>query len=610
MKTICYIFLLIFYCLAAFGQSQNNHWQLGKSDVNFSTNPGSASTVSSITGNNYGKASVSDGNGNLLFYTDGITIWNKNHQIMTHGQISDYGSGAVDEVIIVQNPANTNQYYVVANRKFVYISVDDYSFGYYIYCLVDFTNNSLGDLAVLNPSLGDYMPDTDETKYTSYLKDSSGGFLQHKINYAPIAAVKIPSGEGSWIVVQDENAIYSYKVDANGLSATPIVSTFSAGTIYNYSNSYGLGGSPHIGIESCSFRIVPSYSNSSVYKLYSLEYCQYNGSDIDILYFYNIFHSLTFNTATGVCSSPSNIPLGYNVNGGMSKSFEFSNDYQKVYLTVVKLANPSFTGVTNGEIRVLDLSNGSHRALYTYGSPTTSSSEFLNIQKDKYGNLLLTGIASTANKDKYLHKIDSPDSYSTSSVIVNYLSLNGNAASALPRLVDNITQQCAGSITLTTTETAISRLYKSSDVIQANTNYTVNSGSNIKFNANNLIILGSNTVIKSGAYFEAKIADCFTGRPVAIGKEKDESTQEQTMSVKGTFTLYPNPANSRVNLSATDGIKAVLVTSLDGKVMYNRNYSDIPNNTDLDISSYAQGYYMVSITTNKGEIQTQKLIKN
>ncbi len=53
----------------AFAQNENNHWQLGAADVNFSTNPASVTTVSGVT--NYGYASISDDNGNLLFYTSG-----------------------------------------------------------------------------------------------------------------------------------------------------------------------------------------------------------------------------------------------------------------------------------------------------------------------------------------------------------------------------------------------------------------------------------------------------------------------------------------------------------------------------------------------------------
>lgn len=146
------------------------------------------------------------------------------------------------------------------------------------------------------------------------------------------------------------------------------------------------------------------------------------------------------------------------------------------------------------------------------------------------------------------------------------------------------------------------------------------SGEVAIYHSETMIVLTDGFHSANSSRFRAYIAPCedpFVGRPAstdrisaATGKSVQADEEALTQQLNTAFTLYPNPANSRVNLSATDGIKAVLVTSLDGKVMYNRNYSDTPTGTDLDISSYAQGYYMVSITTNKGEIQTQKLIKN
>jgi hypothetical protein len=56
-----------------------------------------------------GTASISDENGTLLFYTDGIRIWNRNHIIMLNG--NNIGSNTTQGAMIVKDPGSTNLYY-------------------------------------------------------------------------------------------------------------------------------------------------------------------------------------------------------------------------------------------------------------------------------------------------------------------------------------------------------------------------------------------------------------------------------------------------------------------------------------------------------------------
>ncbi|MCY7408654.1 MAG: hypothetical protein LH473_00130, partial [Chitinophagales bacterium] len=56
-------------------------------------------------------AVMSDTAGNLLFYKDGDTIWNKNHQMMANG----FGVGCESSsngAVIVPNPGNDSIYYL------------------------------------------------------------------------------------------------------------------------------------------------------------------------------------------------------------------------------------------------------------------------------------------------------------------------------------------------------------------------------------------------------------------------------------------------------------------------------------------------------------------
>ena len=71
---------------AVFSQLLNNNWVFGyNSRVNFSSGTPVGSTGTSILASE-GCASVSDPvSGNLLFYTDGVTVWNAGNAVMQNG---------------------------------------------------------------------------------------------------------------------------------------------------------------------------------------------------------------------------------------------------------------------------------------------------------------------------------------------------------------------------------------------------------------------------------------------------------------------------------------------------------------------------------------------
>src|SRR5215212_6437641 len=82
-KLRLYFFLFLFKGIAitSFSQ-QGNVWYFGdNAGLNFNTNPPSSLTDGRLT-TYEGCSGISDNNGRILFYTDGITVWNKQHQVM------------------------------------------------------------------------------------------------------------------------------------------------------------------------------------------------------------------------------------------------------------------------------------------------------------------------------------------------------------------------------------------------------------------------------------------------------------------------------------------------------------------------------------------------
>ena len=61
-----------------------------------------------------GDASISDEEGNLLFYTNGAQIWNKEHNPLQNS--NDFGDLTTQGAIIVPDPANPNLYYIFNYR--------------------------------------------------------------------------------------------------------------------------------------------------------------------------------------------------------------------------------------------------------------------------------------------------------------------------------------------------------------------------------------------------------------------------------------------------------------------------------------------------------------
>ncbi|WP_179376248.1 hypothetical protein [Winogradskyella wichelsiae] len=92
MKKIFLVLLVLSTSTHLFAQSEASFWYFGyNAGLRFNAQ---SSTVTAITDGQIntleGCTSIADEDGNLLFYSDGRTVWNRNHQIMQNG---DYFGG-------------------------------------------------------------------------------------------------------------------------------------------------------------------------------------------------------------------------------------------------------------------------------------------------------------------------------------------------------------------------------------------------------------------------------------------------------------------------------------------------------------------------------------
>ncbi len=85
MKKFILLVVFLFLSSQSFAQGEANIWYFGyKAGLDFNSGAPVALTNGQLN-TQEGCAVISTAAGQLLFYTDGITIWDKNHAIMPNG---------------------------------------------------------------------------------------------------------------------------------------------------------------------------------------------------------------------------------------------------------------------------------------------------------------------------------------------------------------------------------------------------------------------------------------------------------------------------------------------------------------------------------------------
>jgi hypothetical protein len=191
------IFALAFIGINSFAQGEADNWFFGSgAGINFSLGA-PVNLAGSAMNANEGCATISDAAGNLLFYTNGVNVYDAGHNIMPNSGLAG-GTSSSQSSIIVPDPGSTDRYYIFTTGDQDNGPLD------LSYSVVDMTlNGGLGDVEVA-------------TKNT---------LLQNPVS-EKLTAVPHCNGTDVWIVVHtDQSAIYSsYLVTATGVNATPVQS--------------------------------------------------------------------------------------------------------------------------------------------------------------------------------------------------------------------------------------------------------------------------------------------------------------------------------------------------------------------------------------------------
>jgi len=107
------LFFLFLVSLSSVAQNEDKKWMFGSAaGLDFVTNPPTPITTSSMFGYREGTASVADAIGNLSFYTDGVTIWDKNNQVMANGT-GLLGSIVTTQAALIVKQPGTSSIYII-----------------------------------------------------------------------------------------------------------------------------------------------------------------------------------------------------------------------------------------------------------------------------------------------------------------------------------------------------------------------------------------------------------------------------------------------------------------------------------------------------------------
>ncbi|MCX7728189.1 MAG: gliding motility-associated C-terminal domain-containing protein, partial [Bacteroidia bacterium] len=185
MKTCFIIFLLI--TQTAISQNPDIkrtwHWYFGAgAGLDFSSGTPVADTTAVL--HTYESSAVmSDTAGNLLFYTDGDTVWDNNHAILTTGLLGcgNNDNSAAQGALIVPHPGNDSLYYIFTSDCF-----ENQGQNGYRYTLIDIKNKQ-----VLQKNILLYTPSTEGMAVTKHANGIDYWLVTHEYNSNKFIVYKI-----------------------------------------------------------------------------------------------------------------------------------------------------------------------------------------------------------------------------------------------------------------------------------------------------------------------------------------------------------------------------------------------------------------------------------
>lgn len=582
MKIKHLLFLIALNTATGFSQNlQNANWYFGnQAGVSFLANPLLPISLNNSQMNTAeGCASVSDQAGQLLFYTNGITVWNKNHQIMTNGTGLMGNNSSTQSAIIITRPEHNNNYYIVTidgatgSRKGLYVSEVDMSDGF-----------------------GEVILTTKNTP----LKDHNN--IPINISYSN-GSEKLTStfkkGGDYWLVTQIKNYIYSYLVTSSGISLTP--TEVSAAPInLNTTDIANCIGQMKISPDASKIGIC--YSGDTGFVALG-EFNNDTGEAVINPSFITIPGATNY---YGIEFSPSGNYCYFSINGNIYQNSSINantaiNSFS-IYRTDTELENSNYE-------KILEYSNNTSvedYSLYTSSTPIPGGYDAASLQLAINDKIYFRRGSFT------LSSIENADSASPN-ININAVNITyGSIILGLPQWVHRYYNTCPESIVLNVPEfNASPFIYQYSDYIITQDNYILAPNQDITMKAGDFILFKPGTKIQGGSKLLAKIEDCnAVTQNRAYNTTENKQIEPSKSLIKDKLMLVPNPTAylTKITLEQSN-IEHIEVFSVEGKLIFKEKLPNHSKEYNLDVSEFKDGIYIINVINQNGKHFTKKLIK-
>jgi hypothetical protein len=152
---------------------------------------------------------------------------------------------------------------------------------------------------------------------------------------------------------------------------------------------------------------------------------------------------------------------------------------------------------------------------------------------------------------------------------------------------------------------------KASNVISFGNNALANG---VVYHAENFVELNPGFEAVSGSQFAAYPEGCTANY---VYREEEESTtqnpNDETINLikkLNGFAIVPNPSSDTIDIVINKGtFNKVSISSIDGKMVYEHNFEKV-DKTQINVSSFENGVYIINVITNNGQSLSERLIKN
>ena len=225
----------------------NSNWYFGtNAGITFNSGTPVALTNGALI-TTEGVATISNNSGNLLFYTDGVTVYNRIHNVMTNGTGLLGHASSTQSAIIVQKPGSTNIYYI-------FTSDNDAGPDGICYSIVDMNLSAgLGAVTIKNISL--YAPSCEKLCAVRHCNNIDIWVVSHdwntnvfrtwSVNSFGVGSIQTWSSAGIVPTGIPQSAYGQLKASSDGRKLAACYYGFSGGginrlQIYDFNNFTGI----------------------------------------------------------------------------------------------------------------------------------------------------------------------------------------------------------------------------------------------------------------------------------------------------------------------------------------------------------------------------------